>query len=223
MGPVYLASSCLQGQPLTEAVSLCDSVGVAHLQLCPGNLPGLSAKAEVARLSTRTHHGFSWSRVRTSVWNPDGSLAVEANSVHPPKRGEVDEAAWWRRLERGEFGVLEVMYPPYLLSDDASVERALATNAPLAIDISHLHIMHATGALSAQGLRKVEEYEHIAEVHVSSNDGRADQHRPLHRNSFFLGWAKERRAAGVPIILECYMHRLSHDARRQQLELLERS
>lgn len=223
MGPVYLASSCLQGQPLTEAIALCESLGVTHLQLCPGNVPGLAARAAASRLSTRTHHGFSWSRLHDSVWRPDGSLAVQADSVHPPKRGQVDEAAWWKRFEQGEFGVLEVMYPPYLLGDDASVERALAMNTPLALDISHLHIMSATGALSAQTMRRLEAYQHIVEVHVSNNDGRADQHRPLHRDSFALGWAKERRAAGLPIILECYMHRLSHEARRQQLELLEGS
>jgi hypothetical protein len=128
MGPMYLASSCFQGQPLTDVISFCESHGISHLQLCPGNLPGLAARAAAGQLTVRTHHGFSWSRPHVSVWKPDGSLAVHADSVHPPRQRQVDEAAWWSRFEQGAFGVLEVMYPPYLLGDEASVDRALASS-----------------------------------------------------------------------------------------------
>ncbi len=221
MGPLFLASSCLQGQPLTEVVSVCASLGVAHLQLCPGNLPGLAAKAAAETLTTRTHHGFSWSRLHVPVWNADGTAAIEADSLHPPKHGAVDEAAWWRGLEDHRHGVIEVMYPPYLLGDDASIVRALAAKAMLAIDVSHLHLLHVQGVLSAATFRKLAAYEHVAEVHVSNNDGRSDQHRPIDRDTFWLGWALERRAGGVPMVLECYMHRLPHHARLAQLDLLE--
>ena len=84
-------------------------------------------------------------------------------------------------------------------------------------------LLHVAGALSDKTFRKVENAEQIAEVHVSDNDGRSDQHRQLRGDSFWLGWARERRAAGVPVIFECYLHRLTDEARSRQLELLEPS
>ena len=64
------------------------------------------------------------------------------------------------------------------------------------------------------------DYDHIAEVHVSANDGRRDLHRPLTKDSWGLAWAQARLDAGTPVILECYFHSLSAGDRRRQVDLV---
>jgi len=55
---------------------------------------------------------------------------------------------------------------------------------------------------------------------VSANDGRRDLHRPLGADEFGLDWARERLAGGDPVVLECYMHKLSDAERRAQIDLV---
>ena len=62
------------------------------------------------------------------------------------------------------------------------------------------------------------DYAHIAELHVSDNDGRLDLHRPTSRESYGVGWARERKSAETPMILESYLHKLDTDARKTLLE-----
>jgi hypothetical protein len=73
--------------------------------------------------------------------------------------------------------------------------------------------------LSDATLKRVLDYDNNHEVHVSANDGRRDLHAPLTRATFGLEWAHERERAGIPLILECYFHRLSPDDRARQLAL----
>ena len=63
-------------------------------------------------------------------------------------------------------------------------------------------------------------YPHVAEIHVSANDGRRDRHDPLSPDTFGLPWARERAAEGVPVIVESHWHRQDDADRRRQLAWL---
>jgi len=67
--------------------------------------------------------------------------------------------------------------------------------------------------------RRLQTYGRLAELHVSANDGRSDQHRPLDANTFGLAFARERAAEGPPLVRESYLHRLQDSERRQQVAL----
>jgi len=90
----------------------------------------------------------------------------------------------------------------------------------LAVDVSHVYLQRMQGAMTDATWHRLRDYGRIAEVHVAANQGRADSHQPLSAQTFGLDWARER-VRDQPVILECYMHRLSDDRRRQQLELLQ--
>jgi sugar phosphate isomerase/epimerase len=112
------------------------------------------------------------------------------------------------------------MYPGYRLGTGVELERAMELGVRLAVDVSHLFIQQTAGVLEDRTLRRVLASAHIVEVHVSQNDGRHDSHRPLRRDSFELGWARERLQHGVPVIYEAYLHVVSEPSRRAQLELV---
>jgi hypothetical protein len=211
---LFVALSCLQGRPMASAFDELARLGCG-IQLTPGNLPTPAFRDRVASsgVTTRRHHGFAWDARRTATW-VDGACAVASESVHPPKAGE--HAGW---LERA-LPVIEVMYPGYELGDGESVERAMADGRELAVDISHAFIQRTAGVISERTWTRLCDYDRIAEVHVSANGGRHDSHQPLREDTFGLAWARARLAAGTPTVLECYMHRLSDDDRRRQLELI---
>ncbi|HET9993121.1 MAG TPA: hypothetical protein VFQ65_31515, partial [Kofleriaceae bacterium] len=183
----------------------------------PGNLPdaGLRAHVAASTTATRRHHGFAFAARTTPVWS-DGACVTDAESVHPPKAGE----PWRAWLERAAAPpIVEVMYPGYELGTGDEVERAMFDHLALAVDISHVFIQRSAGAMSDATWRRLQAYDRIAEVHVSANRGRADTHQPIAADTFGLAWARER-GAHVPIILECYMHRLSDAQRHAQLAIL---
>lgn len=196
------------------------SLGVEGVQLTPGNQPtaGFSDEVSGARLPTRTHHGFTWRAFRTrEVWSAHGDCLVDSDSVHAPLANSEASQHYLERLRPGL--VLETMYPSYALGDGSSLERAMDLGVPLAVDVSHLFIQQAQGVLGDATLRRLFDYQHVAEVHVSANDGRRDLHAPLTPKTFGLEWAHERERAGTPVVLECYFHRLPRDQRLRQLEL----
>lgn len=208
---LFVALSCLQGRPMARAFDELAALGTG-IQLTPGNLPTPGFREHVARsgVPTRTHHGFAFDARRTEVWVGD-TCAVASDSVHPPEGG---------RVPRVDGTVLEVMYPGYWLGCSADVDRAMRDELPLAVDISHVFIQRSQGVLDDATWRRLADYAHIAEVHVSANDGRHDTHQPLRDDTFGLAWARERLCDGTSVVLECYMHKLSAAARREQLELL---
>jgi hypothetical protein len=212
---LFLALSCLQGRPLRAAAEELLALAPDGLQLTPGNLPGDGDRAWLAaeRVLVRTHHGFDWHALRRPVWSEDAQLLVSAHSVHPPK-GTLDLS----RLPRD--GLYEVMYPGYALGCGDDVERAMALGLRLAVDVSHVLIQLHSGVMTAATWTRLQSYARVAELHVSDNDGRRDLHRPLTARSFGIGWARERAADGVPLVLECYMHKLSTDERAQQISQL---
>jgi hypothetical protein len=217
---LLLAMSCLQGRPMARAFETLLALGPDGVQLTPGNqpTPDFERVVAAARVPTRTHHGFSYRAFRTrEVWTDDGACTVASDSVHPPR---ADAAAAARFLDAHALPILETMYPGWALADGAALRDAMARRLALAVDVSHLHIQRAHGLIDDATIARVLDYDRIAEVHVSANDGTRDQHRPLDARAFGLPWARERLAAGTPVILECYFHQLSDDERRAQLDLL---
>jgi hypothetical protein len=218
---LFLAMSCLQGRPMDRAFTDLCVDGVDGIQLTPGNQPteGFAAAVGRSRRAIRTHHGFSYRAFRTKdVWSERGACLVTSDSVHPP-RAEHAAAATFLDEPVG-LPILETMYPGYALADGPALERAMALGLQLAVDVSHLYIQRTQGVLGDATLARVLDYERIAEVHVSANDGRRDLHAPLTEASFGLAWARQRLAAGTPTILECYFHRLTPVERRAQIDLV---
>lgn len=192
------------------------------LQLTPGNVPTEAFEQHVAAsgVVTRRHHGFAFDDRKTDVWRADGACLVPSESVHPPADTErVDGWRAWYERAAGPV-VLEVMYPGYALGTGEDVERAMAAHWPLVVDISHVFIQRMQGAMTAATWRRLADYDRITEVHVSANGGRHDTHQPLVDDTFGLDWARERLANGEVVVLECYMHRLTADQRREQVELI---
>ena len=199
------------GRAFAELAALPDVDGI---QLTPGCQPtaGFAPSG-----TTRTHHGWALGAFRTrAVWANDGACRVASDSVHPPHAGS---AAAARFLDGRPTPILETMYPGYALGDGAALDAAMDRGLALAVDVSHLHIQRTQGCLGERTLARVLDYDRIAEIHVSANDGRRDQHRPLAAGSFGLAWARARLPE-VPVILECYFHQLAPADRRAQIALV---
>lgn len=190
------------------------------IQLTPGNLPDHGFRAHVTASSTptRRHHGFTWRARKTETWR-DHACVVASESVHPPLEHEHTQwRAWFDAAPRRP--ILEVMYPGYALGTGDAVERAMDDGIVLAVDISHVFLQLARGAMHDRTWHRLQTYERVAEVHVSANQGRADSHQPLTSETFGLAWARERIADAAPVVLECYMHKLSEQQRHDQLGLV---
>lgn len=218
-GPLLAALSCLQGRPASSAARDLLDAGADGVQLTPGCAPSADLDDVLSAVPTRTHHGYTPTALRRRVWSGDGHLEHTADSIHPPK------AAWRDRFfsqaERGDLDgiTVEVMYGPYTLGCGDDIERAMALGLRLAVDVSHLHIQRHHGTCTDRTVRRLLAYDHVAEVHLSANDGNRDAHQPLSTTSYGIGWAAERRAAGIPLVLESYMHRLDHTGRAHQIDL----
>jgi hypothetical protein len=217
---LFVALSSLQGRPMARAFDELASLQVG-IQLTPGNLPTPNFADHVARsgIVTRRHHGFAFAARKQPTWDATGACLVDSESVHPPEDGECagDWRAWYAAA--AQRPILEVMYPGYALGNGAEVERAMADGLPLVVDVSHVFIQRAQGVMEDRVWRRLAAYSNIAEVHVSANGGRHDTHDPLTPDAFGLAWARER-VAQLPVVLECYMHRLSFDERRRQIDLV---
>ncbi|GAB1543845.1 hypothetical protein NUACC21_65210 [Scytonema sp. NUACC21] len=198
------------------------SLGVGGLQLTPGLVPtqGFKRWLEEKQIKTRTHHGFSWRQFRTKVWGDNGDCVVASDSVHPPLKNHPCAKLWKTRVALGDYHhlILETMYPEYWLGDGEEVAWAMDLGLQLAVDVSHIYIQLCQGAMGEDVWRRLQGYEYIKELHVSSNTGRADTHQPMTQESFGLDWVKERSGDGIPVILECYLHKLSPAQRIEQVE-----
>jgi hypothetical protein len=223
----YVAMSCLQGRPMQAAFD--DLARLAcGIQLTPGNLPTPAFAAHVAARTaitpTRRHHGFAYAlRKAPAVWSDGGACMVASESVHPPLADEPAAAgweAWYAETSRAKRPIVEVMYPSYTLGDGAAIERAIDAGWDLAVDTSHAFIQITQGAMTPAQWQRLCDYDRVAEVHVSANRGEFDSHQPVAADTFGLAWARARLAAGTPVVLECYMHKLAIDERRRQVDLV---
>ncbi|KAF3890556.1 MULTISPECIES: hypothetical protein [Nostocales] len=198
------------------------SLGIGGLQLTPGLVPteGFQDWLEEKQISVRTHHGFSWRRLRAKVWSDNGDCVVNSNSIHPPLKNHPCAKLWDSRVKLGDYHhlILETMYPEYCLGNGEEVAWAMDLGLQLAVDVSHVYIQLCQGAMSENVWRRLQEYEGLQELHVSSNTGSADIHQPITKDTFGLDWVKERSGDGIPVILECYLHKLSLAQRTEQVE-----
>ena len=226
---LLLALSCLQGRPQTEAAYELLSLGVEGLQFTPGNAPSNLVLKSEDLWACRTHHGFTRHALRASVWSTSSTpstgppaLLVSSDSVHPPALSEDPSDRWFQSACEGSYGatVFETMYPGYRLGTGKELDSAMDLGWPLAVDVSHLCLQLSAGVLETTTLKRLFGYQHVAEVHLSDNDGRRDLHRQMSADTFGLAWSRERLRGGTPTIVECYMHRLSVDERLGQIDLV---
>ncbi len=208
---------------MEQAFDALVALGPDGVQLTPGNLPTshFADKVRDSGLPVRFHHGFDFCVPKRRVYEFDGSAPqrFECWSVHPPlARESLIYEHWFVRATEASYAT-EAMYPGEWLGTGVELDRAMDASMRLAVDVSHLHIQRRAGALLDRTLTRLLAYEHIAEVHVSDNDGHKDLHRPLTEQSYLLDWVRAKMSTRFPVILECYMHRLSV---RQRIEQVER-
>jgi hypothetical protein len=210
---LYLALSCFQGRRMSDAAETLIALapGRVGLQLTPGCAPS----PITVDCPLRTHHGFTYQALRAPVWN-DGSLVWHGDSVHPPRQREVSDD--W---QAPDDIVMETMYPGYAaLANGDQIAAAMDRQRWLAVDVAHLDIQRYHGILAQSVLDRLLNYERIAEVHVSTSNEHRDTHAKLSLPTWGIEWARAHLAAGTPVILECYMHKLSHEERREQIAWL---
>lgn len=188
------------------------------MQLTPGNAPTEAFKTYVRNsgIPTRTHQGFTPYAMRQNVWANASTLTGSWHSVHPPR----DFGVNWFPEENLRQQVIEVMYPGRALGTGDDIDRAMQAGQKLAVDISHVFIQLTTGRMAFSTWQRLQSYNRIAEIHVSANDGRRDQHKTIHQDTFGLEWVQDRSTEGLPVILESYFHHLSPEGRRQQMDIV---
>src|SRR3954470_16176925 len=131
--------------------------GRVGLQLTPGCAP---SPIDVA-CPTRTHHGFTHQALRGRVWE-GGTLQWQGDTPPPPQQRDVPEG--W---QPPDGVVLETMYPGYAaLANGDQIAAAMDAGRWLAVDIAHLGIQMYHGILDNTVLRRLMDYERVAEVHV---------------------------------------------------------
>lgn len=214
MTRVAAALSCFQGELSTTAATNLLGLGFSALQLTPGCVPQRELEELLAGVTTSTHHGWSPRAMRRPVWR-DQALVTDADSIHPPL---ARDAGWFWELDPETLPIIEVMYPSYTLGSGSEIRRAMDAGMKLAVDVSHLWIQLSSNACTKADIDALLAYANIAEIHVSHNDGTRDSHSPLTLDSYGLSWAAER--SDVPVVFEGYLHRLTDQQRREQVDLL---
>lgn len=117
------------------------------------------------------------------------ALDAPAYSAHAGRRQSATLAQVFRYSRELEdlFGVpvgIEGHYPAlgnyWLISSWAEYRALLESGVRYALDLSHLHILATkTGVWEWNLVREMLACERCIEVHLSANDGHADQHLPL--------------------------------------------
>lgn len=187
------------------------------LALAPGRVglqltPGCAPSPIDVNCPMRTHHGFTYRALRAQVWN-GGTLVWHGDSVHPPRQRDVPND-WQPPADV----VLETMYPGYAaLANGDQIAAAMDAGRWLAVDVAHLDIQTYHGILPKSVRHRLMDYDRVAEVHVSTSRDARDTHAKLSDTTWGIEWARERLAAGTPVVLECYMHKLSPEERLEQI------
>src|SRR5262249_44771690 len=149
------------------------------------------------------------------VWDR-GGLLWPGDSVHPPLAGDVPDD--W---QPPDGVVLETMYPSYAgLASGDQIAAAMDAGRWLAVDVAHLGIQMHHGILDQTVLQRLLDYPRVAEVHVSTSKEARDTHARITNLTWGIDWARHHLKAGTPVVLECYMHKLSHEERLEQVALL---
>jgi hypothetical protein len=214
---LFLAMSCLQGRPMRAAFDELVGLEVDGIQLTPGNAAthGFAEHVRQSGVNTRTHHGFAPELMRQEVWSEGFELTGAWHSVHPPGGAPHD----WLPVPAATM-CLETMYPGHPLGAGTALTAAMDAGVRLAVDVSHVFIQREQGVLNESAWRRLQNYEHVEEIHLSANDGRRDRHAPLAADTFGLEWARQRSTqTSTPVMLECYMHKLTRDERLRQIDI----
>ena len=116
-------------------------------------------------------------------------LGADLYSLHAGRTQHATRAQLQANVARLEdlFGhsvAVEGMYPDrrgqYHVADSEGYRWLLESGMAMAIDVSHLHIVRTAEAGFDEGLLEaLLESDRCVEVHLSHNNGRADQHRAL--------------------------------------------
>jgi hypothetical protein len=115
-------------------------------------------------------------------------LGAPAYTAHAGRRRDADLSTMFDNARRAAdhfccpVGV-EGMYPasgdPWLVSTWPEYRQLLDSGLPFALDLSHIHILAVrTRRRESALLAEMLACANCIEVHVSDNDGRADQHHP---------------------------------------------
>lgn len=217
---LFAALSCLQRRGQWEAAQELLQLPVDGLQLTPGNKPDWDEQslARLAETRTNRHQGHSFEKMLSPVYDHKDQLQWQHGSVHAHEN--------WREL--GARGItVETMYPnskyPYALMTNREYLEAIRLQTPLALDLSHADICISQGLVSEPAVTQLLVHGNIQELHVSYNNGRHDTHSPIPDNYHWLGeviaWAKAH--PDRPVVVECYLHKLSPTDRRRQFDLFQ--
>lgn len=165
-----------------------------------------------------TRYSFHTGRYRRSVMSPDAAYARFAENL-----ARVADLA----MERGIAIAVETMYPTqndvrWVLDDDAQIRRFLEGDARVGLvaDAAHVRIGSTQRTMPEGLFRDLLQHPRLHEVHVSSNDGIHDAHRPLRPDDPGLA-ACALVPSHVPIVYEGRMNGWSAAAVREHLGLLE--
>jgi len=229
---LYLTLSCFQGREVLPAAQELLRLEIDGLPLTPGNFPSVGFKEWLPqqKILIRTHHGFNWQGLRQRVWDSKANCLVSADSIYPPQiKSNATQAGiekiWQQKAEQGNYQniLLETIYAGYLLGSDREINWAMEIGLNLAVDVSHIYIQLCQGSLNFSTWQRLQEYPNIGKFHLSANNGNGDIHQPLTKDTFGLDWVRDRSANNleIPIILECYMHRLTFTERQQQVKFLK--
>lgn len=117
------------------------------------------------------------------------TLKAPAYTAHAGRRTQASLAEVLRYTQEVEqlFGVpvgIEGHYPapgnPWLISSWGEYRQLLESGVRYALDLSHLHILAVQSGRQERSLvQELLASDRCLEVHVSANDGTADQHLPL--------------------------------------------
>ncbi len=220
---LFLAMSCFQTRPMKMAWNDLINLKPDGIQLTPGNKVSDNFQQFVgnSKIPYRFHHSFCWNQYKREVYdNYFLPINIEYNqSIHPPEiKYGLNFKDW---IENVGDVLLEVMYPEYLLGNSEEIEIAMLLRKRLAIDISHLYIQKTQGILDEFILKKLLNYDLIEEIHISQNGGRFDSHKSITKDCPFLDWVGERKDVEVKVY-ESYLHKLSFDDRRGQIDFVRK-
>jgi hypothetical protein len=217
---LYLAGSCVQGAHQLPGLRALLRHAPDGVQLTPGwfPTPGFQALLDRVDLPLRLHHGFAWDAYRRAVWSADellvtGCAGVPVHSVHPPPR----PFPGWRDALRRAGIALEILAPGHVGSSADDLRETLDSGVWLAVDIAHVHLL-CVGGLSRRLVDRLLDHDRIAEVHVSASNGIGDVHALPGARTPFVDWARERAAAGVPLVAEFHFRGTTSDDRDRALE-----
>lgn len=215
------ASEPLLGPISVEEVQLCPQnrgtltveVAAALRREFPGTRFRLHANARVAGWTPFADASRldRYPEYFQELWAVSMALAAPAFTWHAGGRDSADlQTVLWRTREvEDALGIpvgIEGMYPTpgdrYLLSTWAEYEELLSSGARYALDLSHIHIVAAREGRDDRLLTRLLECDRCLEIHLSGNDGTADQHAQLATTPWWWELLEKHAHPGAAVFTE---------------------